>query len=131
MSDLTDDSIKEICSRMNVLQLKNFIQTTHRNYTLCSGVLEQKKIFIKQQLEKYFLKAKILNAMNKLEDLYDVIDLTYMDLNGNGIKTVVGTDMLYPQGKRVSVPGYPLIYTSPRYVDKILNIMNTEDPRQN
>lgn len=34
--DLPEDTIREICSRMNVDALYNFIQTSEQNYNLCT-----------------------------------------------------------------------------------------------
>jgi hypothetical protein len=130
MENLTDDSIKEICRKMNVSQLNNFIETSDRNYKLCNEILKEKKKLIEKQLKKYFLKVKILNVLDSLDDLYDVIDLTYMDSNGNGIKIIPEIEMAkLPHDLRSNVPGYPTIYIIPRHKNYILNILNTQDPR--
>lgn len=130
MADLTDDSITEICNRMGILQLKNFLETSERNYKLCHKILEERKRLIEKQLQKYFLKLKILKTMNSIEDLYDVLDLTYMDINGNGIRIIPEIEFLkLPADSRMVIPGYPLLYTSPRNVDYIVDILNTTDPR--
>jgi hypothetical protein len=73
--NLTEDSLKEICNRMDVDSLYNFIQTSEQNYKLCTNIYNLKyyeEVEYPELLKLFKAKQLILRKIKNLEKVNKV-----------------------------------------------------------
>jgi len=151
--DLTEDSIKEICSRMNVNSLYDFIQTSQQNHNLCVNIFNLKyyeEMEYPKLNELYDIKIYILELLDIVPE-GNVLALSplFVDVhNKNPDRYPYGINYDYRQEQEMStnklykrLPNFPRIYvrinqkniynksiTYPDMYNQINEIMTIEDP---
>lgn len=148
--DLTEDTIKEICGRMDIDSLYNFIQTSQQNQNLCMNIYNLKyyeEIEYPQLVRLYEVKQKILKKLNKLDAQYILLVIS-ADKETNGLQPDE-FGFLYTKRRininnvgrtrYVNIPGYSHLFIDggqlnnnkllyPDMYNQIIYIMSTEDP---
>jgi hypothetical protein len=150
--DLTEDSIKEVCSRMDVNTLFNFIESSKQNYMICVNVfnlkryeeIEYPKLMYLYEAKQYILKYLRNVENNKPIDPRKKIGLVISSgISDNGFNYGLLRTKLYidddkfQQHNIFNIPGYPKLFVQvktketllyPDIYNTVVNIMSTEDP---
>jgi hypothetical protein len=148
--NLTEDSLKEICNRMDVDSLYNFIQTSEHNYNLCARIYDLKyyeEVEYPELMFYYEAKQKILQHLNNISTRYEgreglLLLSSRTDRKGDKFnlrfaKRIVDP-VLFERRGMVNIPGYQLLlvdttqtddrYFYPNMYEVVQYIMSIEDP---
>lgn len=152
--DLPEDTIREICSRMNVDALYNFIQTSEHNYKLCTRIYDLKyyeeveypELMFFYNAKQYILKQLRLMEKKDLRNPTQTHTIVVRsqkkdDAKGYGFVPIIGyfNQIRYQNRGWVNIPEYPKLfidvshngdesYVYPNMYEVIQYIMNVEDP---
>lgn len=127
---IPDDMIRKISDQMTLPELESFMISCKYIYNLCTNILHDKKILIQPLIYKYRFKQHILNRFQSIEG--DKIMVIYdPNMDTEGTKNSIGPSKEFRLDElQICIPNYPKMYTNKDKFDQVIDILNTNDPKE-